>query len=70
MIMVAFYGRPKPSATPTVETRRFAFPKCPPTPPIVETREKPVEIVLDLTRPVPMLFFVRRGQVAPDRGNQ
>jgi hypothetical protein len=55
MIMVAFYGRPKPSATPTVETRRFAFPKCPPTPPIVETREKPEEIILGLTHQKPIL---------------
>ena len=70
MVMVAFYGRPKVCATPTVETRRFSFSKCPSTPPIVETREKPEEKILDLTRRVPMLFFVRRERVAPERGNQ
>jgi hypothetical protein len=41
----------------------------------VKTRGKPVEIILGLTRPVPMLFFMRgrddpgRGNDDPDRGN-
>jgi hypothetical protein len=65
MIMVAFYGRPKVCATPTVETRRFSFPKCPIRPRIIETREKPAKKILDLTRPVPTLSFMHREQVAP-----
>lgn len=70
MIMAAFYGRPKVCATPTVETRRFAFPNCPPEPRIVETPAKPEEIILGLTRRVPTLSFMHREQVAPERGNQ
>ena len=70
MIMVAFYGRPKVCATPAVENRRFSFPNCPLRPRIVETPAKHEEKILDLTRPVPMLSFMRREQVAPERGNQ
>ncbi len=51
--------------SPAVETLRFSFPNCPSKPPIVETREKPEDIILDLTRSTTMLSLVIEGNGAP-----
>jgi hypothetical protein len=64
MIMPGLYRGVETGATPTAETPTFSHTNCPLDPRIVETRGKHEIIILDLTRPVPMLSFMR-GRETP-----